>query len=107
MTTKITTTALLDSVFPENQWKEFDADLYGRVFQRLRESGSDCVQTADQLEKRKIKLGFHEQYKSGGGWTPSGNITLAPGDDPLTPYVLSLIIHETFHLQQSILMRLC
>ena len=34
------------------------------------------------------------------------NITICPGDDPLSPYVLSLIIHEAFHLKQSIWMRL-
>lgn len=58
------------------------------------------------IKNKKIKIGFHKQYKSGGGWTLLKNITLTPGDDPFNPYVLSLIIHETFHLKQSVWMRL-
>jgi len=58
------------------------------------------------MRARKIKLGFHQQYKSGAGWTVLRNITLAPGANLNDTYTLCLISHELFHLQQSIWMRL-
>jgi len=93
-------------LFPEWVWDELKADKYNEVVQKL--SGIDQLRSdvVGFLKDNRIRIGFHKQYKSGGGWTVLRNITLSPGDDPLNPYVLSLIIHETYHLKQSLWMRL-
>jgi hypothetical protein len=105
-TFKIEGKKFLVGIFPEWVWEELKSDLYEEVVQKL--SGIDQLRSdvADYMKSRRIRIGFHKQYKSGGGWTVLRNITLSPGDDPLNPYVLSLIIHETYHLKQSIWTRL-
>lgn len=99
-------TAFFRALFPETNWKELLSTDYSQVFQRLEEAGPIGTEAAAYLQKKRIKLGFHEQYKSGAGWTFLRNITLAPKGDLNNPYTLCLIIHEAFHLSQSILMRL-
>lgn len=94
------------SVFPETKWKELLSGDYSQVFQKLREAGPLGVEAADFIQAHGIRLGFHKQYKSGAGWTLLRNITLAPGATLDNPYTLCLIIHEAYHLRQSILMRL-
>jgi len=96
----------LDGLFPEMNWEELKSEIYDEVFDKLsgiEQLGSEVVA---YMREKKVRVGFHKQYKSGGGWTFLRNITLSPGDDPLNPYVLSLIIHETFHLKQSVWERL-
>jgi len=105
-TFKIEGKKFLVGIFPEWVWDELKSDVYDQVFQKL--SGIDQLKSdvAEYMKSKRIRIGFHKQYKSGGGWTVLRNITLSPGDDPLNPYVLSLIIHETYHLKQSIWTRL-
>jgi hypothetical protein len=97
---------LLDTLVPEFTWEPLDATRYGQIFGKLLGAEPLRSEMLEYVKKKQPRIGFHKQYKSGGGWTVLGNITLSPGDDPFDPYVLSLIIHETFHLQQSILTRL-
>lgn len=97
---------LLDGIFPEWNWDELKSEKYDEVVQKLSDIEQLRSDVVDYLKNKKIRIGFHKQYKSGGGWTFLRNITLSPGDDPLNPYVLSLIIHEIFHLKQTIWTRL-
>jgi hypothetical protein len=96
----------LERFFPEWNWEELSSDMYENIYQAL--NGVDDIknEVVNYIKDRRIRIGFHTQYKSGGGWTLLRNITLSPGDDLMNPYVLSLIVHETFHLKQSLWMRL-
>ena len=105
-TFKIEGAKWIDWAFPEFNWEELDSPKYQEVFDILKSVDSLKDDVLDYLQSNKVRIGFHKQYNAGGGWTFLKNITLTPGDDPKDPYVLSLIIHETFHLQQSIWMRL-
>ena len=98
--------SIFRKIFPETEWSELFSNDYSQVFQQLREAGPLGVQAVDFIQSKKVRLGFYEQYKSGAGWTLLRNITLAPGVSLDNPYTLCLIIHEAYHLQQSILMRL-
>lgn len=105
-TFKIEGAKVVEWCFPEWNWTELTQDVYENLFQAL--SGVDDINTdvVNYIRDKKIRIGFHQQYKAGGGWTLLKNITLSPGDDPLNPYVLSLIVHEIFHIKESIWMRL-
>jgi len=105
-TFKIEGAKILDGLFPEFKWEELDFERYNQVFEKLKRVDQLNTETVNYIKNKKIRIGFHKQYKSGGGWTVLRNITLTPGDDPFKPYVLSLIIHEIFHLKQSVWMRL-
>jgi len=105
-TFKIEGARWLEGLFPEWNWQELTREKYEELFQKIHELQDLEEEITQYLKDNRIRIGFHKQYKSGGGWTLLRNITLCPGDDPLSPYVLSLIIHETFHLKQSIWMRL-
>jgi len=105
-TFKIEGAKFLEGIFPELNWEKLADDKFDEVVQKLSSVEKFGSEVVDYIKNNRIKIGFHKQYKSGGGWTFLRNITLSPGDDPLKPYVLSLIIHETFHLKQSIWMRL-
>jgi hypothetical protein len=105
-TFKIEGKKLLDGIFPERKWEELKTEIYEQVCQKLSEFDQLGSEVVTFMREKKVRVGFHKQDKSGGGWTFLRNITLSPGDDPLNPYVLSLIIHETYHLQQSIWTRL-
>ena len=94
------------AIFPETKWTELFSDEYSQVFQQLREAGPLGAEAVAFIQKKKVRLGFYEQYKSGAGWTFLRNITLAPGVKLDHPYSLCLIIHEAYHLNQSILERL-
>jgi hypothetical protein len=82
------------------------SDSYDKLFNALNSSGQDGSATLSYLKDRRVKVGFHPQDSSGGGWTLLRNITLTPGTDPSNRYNISLIVHEVFHLQQSLLTRL-
>lgn len=97
---------IVDILIPEFKWQALDGTQYEQIFEKLFSTEALQPELMRHTRKRKPGIGFHHQYRSGGGWTAFGNITLRPGEDPLDPYVLSLILHETFHLQQSILTRL-
>jgi hypothetical protein len=99
----------LSGLIPETNWQDLDLGMYEQLVERLQNTdqlGADLIEYA---RKRKNQIGLLSQASSGAGWTVLGNITLRPEDrDRLfEPYILSLIVHEMFHLQkQSILMRL-
>ena len=99
-------TSFMRALFPETKWDELLSADYSQLFQRLREAGPLGSKAASYIQSKKVRLGFFKQYKSGAGWTFLRNITLAPDMDLEKPYALSLIIHEAFHLEQGILMRL-
>ncbi len=99
-------TPFFRAVFPETKWKELLSGDYSQVFQRLREAGPLGLEAVDFIQSKRVRLGFHKQYKSGAGWTVLRNITLAPDVALDNPYTLCLIIHEAYHLQQSIPLRL-
>ena len=108
-TFKIEGAKILDSLIPEFKWKALDSSRYEQVFEKLTSTDSLRSEFNHYIKKRKPRIGFHTQYKSGGGWTFFGNITLSPDDEHFeldNPYILSLILHETFHLSQSLLTRL-
>jgi hypothetical protein len=105
-TFKIEGAKIVDWLIPEFNWKALDSTVYKQVFEKLTSTDQLKSEIVAYTKKRKPRIGFHKQYQSGGGWTFFGNITLTPDDDPFDPYVLSLILHEMFHLQQSFLMRL-
>jgi hypothetical protein len=100
---------IIDWLFPESSWEKLDESRFRQILDRL--AGVDPLnsEVVEYLKTQKVRIGFHEQFQSGGGWTILRNITLEPlkpDGDPLAPDRLSLIIHETFHLKQSIWMRL-
>jgi len=105
-TATIHASSIIKSAFPETDWQEIKPAEYEEVFQALLEAGTLNASAVQFMKQAKTKLGFHEQYKSGAGWTLLRNITLAPGEKLLDPYTLCLISHEVFHAQQSILTRL-
>jgi len=94
------------ALFPETRWKELLPDEYNQVIQRLRAAGPLGAEAAAYLKKKRIRLGFHNQYKNGAAWTFRRNIILAPKGDLEGPNTLCLIVHEAFHLRQSLLKRL-
>jgi len=105
-TATVTASSILKSIFPESDWTELTPADYDEVFQKLTSAGALNAASASFMQHAKIRLGFHQQYKSGAGWTVLRNITLAPGAKLSDTYILCLISHELFHLQQSIWMRL-
>ncbi len=105
-TFKIEGAKIIDWLIPEFKWEALDSPRSEKVFEKLLSTDLLGDEIMDYIKNRKPKIGFHKQYKSGGGWTILKNITLTPRDDPFDPYVLSLIIHEIFHLKQSVWMRL-
>src|SRR5215216_3568156 len=105
-TFKIDKAKFLDWLVPEFKWDALKSVQYEEVFKKLQNIQLPGDEIPKSLKKRRPRIGFHTQYQSGGGWTFFGNISLTPKTDPLSPYVLSLILHEVFHLNQPILMRL-
>jgi hypothetical protein len=105
-TATINATSILKSLFPELDWIETKPEEYEQVFQALMAAGSMNAAAAQFMKQAKIRLGLHQQYKSGAGWTFLRNITLAPEGKLLDPYTLCLISHELFHIQQPLLARL-
>ena len=102
----VTASSIFKSIFPESDWNELTTPDYDEVLQKLMSAGALNASAAEFMKKAKIKLGLHQQYKSGAGWTVLRNITLAPGENLTDAYTLCLISHELFHLQQSIWTRL-
>lgn len=102
----VRTSSPFSMIFPESNWKELDPDSYRQVYQRLQNGGQYSSAAIEYLQKHGVKLGFHEQDDSGGGWTLLRNITLAPDTILDNPYTLTLIVHEVFHLKQPLFTRL-
>lgn len=98
--------SFLGKLFPEIDWVELGQAGYGDIFRQLSRPGAINSTSLAYFEKHKVKLGFHIQDYSGGGWTLLHNITLAPGTDLNDRYTLSLVTHEVLHLGQPILTRL-
>lgn len=99
----------LGELIPETDWQDLELAMYEQLVERLQNTNQLGAGLIEYARKRKHQIGFFSQSSSGAGWTVLGNITLRPQDrDQLfEPYILSLIVHEMFHLQkQSILMRL-
>lgn len=105
-TATVTASSLMRSIFPESDWTEVPPLDCDQICEKLKSAGALNAAAAEYLRKRRIKLGFHQQYKSGAGWTVLHNITLAPNAKLSDNYTLCLISHELFHLQQSLWMRL-
>lgn len=55
------------------------------------------------IENKKYRIGTLTQANSGAGWTVFGNITIRPENlnESLSPYVLSLILHEIYHIKRQ------
>ena len=87
-----------------NEWRDLPPSESGQVFQRLREAGPLCAEAAAYIQMKNVKIGFYKKYF--GGWTTLGNIAVPSGVNLDDPYVLSVIVHEVFHLRQSIYTRL-
>lgn len=103
--TNLLTGTLARIVLPEIRWQELDHAVYQQVFHKLEMVGELGSATVQYIRDHKVKIGFFEQAHSGAGWTLSHNITLAPGDEPVNPYTLSLICHEAHHLSQPFFLR--
>src|SRR5258706_9022348 len=97
---------MFEGLFPEFNWQELDFEKYQKVFEKLVGADQLSAEIANYIKNKKVKIGYHKQYKSGGGWTLLKNICLTPREYPSHPYVLSLIIHENFLLKQSVWLRL-
>jgi hypothetical protein len=102
---------VVGGLIPETVWTTLESDLYQQVVNRLRGLDKVCIEPDIMafIEQKKYRIGKLTQANSGAGWTVRGNITIRPDDVKrcLEPYVLSLILHEIFHVKrQSILMRL-
>jgi len=75
---------------------------------QLANHGSVAAATGKYLQDKKVYFKFRKQKYSAAAWTLAGNIhinnqiDLPMGSSP-DPYLLSLVIHETRHLQQGIL----
>ena len=99
----------LSGLMPETDWQDLDGGMYEQLVERLQNADQLGTGLIEYIRQGKRRIGFFSQSQSGAGWTVLGNVTLRPEDrDKLfEPYILSLIVHEMFHLQkQSILMRL-
>lgn len=69
----------------------------------LDSTGPQGAAAVDYLKKRGVKIEFHNQ-PTAARWTIFGSIQLHPRyavSPPDDPYALSLIVHETRHLQQG------
>ena len=92
---------------PDTAWRDLSSSDYEMVVQRLREAGELGNMAALFIQTKKLKLGFYKQNNFAGiRWTPSGKIILPSGVKLDNPYILSSIMHEVFHMKQSVLMRL-
>lgn len=103
--------AALAGLIPETNWETLEISVFEQVMQALECLDPDAInpEILRYIKKRKCRIGTFAQASSGAGWTVLGNVTIRPDDVQrhLQPYVLSLILHEIFHLQQqSIPMRL-
>ncbi|HSL29247.1 MAG TPA: hypothetical protein VK900_08625 [Anaerolineales bacterium] len=99
----------LAGLMPETDWQDLELPTYDQIVERLQNIDQLGPGLLEHARKRKHRIGFFSQASSGAGWTVLGNITLRPEDREklFEPYILSLIVHEMFHLQnQSLLMRL-
>ena len=99
----------LGELIPETNWQDLDLPRYDELIERLLHTDQVNPGLIEYVRKGKGRIGFFSQSSSGAGWTVLGNITLRPEDREklFEPSILSLIVHEMFHLQkQSFLTRL-
>lgn len=101
----------LSGFIPETSWTTLESDQFELIIEKLKCLDKTAIEDDIMafIEKRKYRIGTLSQSFSGAGWTIFGNITIRPNDVKkcLEPYVLSLILHEIFHIKrQSILLRL-
>jgi hypothetical protein len=76
----------------------------GELLANLERSGPVGQGAARYLNERRVRLRIRRQ-SAGARWTLGGNIELHPRyaeAPPDAPYPLSLLVHETRHLQQGI-----
>lgn len=79
------------------------------VLQKLDSAGVEGHATAEYLRAHRTRIGFRDQgLASSAMWWVDRNIYVNPRkyprtSDPGDPYLLSLIVHETVHLQQGLL----
>jgi hypothetical protein len=69
----------------------------------LESAGAVGAATADYIREHRVRIGFRPQ-SAGARWTIDRRIELHPRHAPdlaLSPYGLSLVVHEVRHLQQG------
>jgi hypothetical protein len=81
------------------------------VCDELINCGPLGAETVTFMRDHKVRFKSSKQEHSGAAWSLSGNILLRKGDQlspskPVDPYLLSLVVHETRHLQQGFLVAL-
>ena len=72
-TFKIEDSKIVDTLFPETHWKAVDEPTYEQIFKSLLSEDPLKTEMKWYIQKRKPRIGYHRQYKSGGGWTLLGN----------------------------------
>jgi hypothetical protein len=85
-----------------------------QVFADLYQAGGTSRETVEVLMTGEAEIGFSHQSLSGAKWTFGGNIELdsdvyswrTTRGDGYYAGMLGLIVHETTHLEQSLLLRL-
>ena len=70
-TFKIEGAKLLEALFPEWNWEELAREKYEEIFQKIHGTLDLEDEVTKYLKDNKIRIGFHKQYKSGGGWSDS------------------------------------
>jgi len=84
------------------EWEKFLLD-------QVALTGADGRVAAEYLREKKVKIGFRRARSAVGAfWSLSGNIFLndryyTKKNDLTDPYLLSLVVHESRHLQQGII----
>jgi len=75
--------------------------------QKLEDAGAEGHATAEYLRAHRTRIGFRDQGSASSAmWGIDRNIYINPRKYPRTsepgdPYLLSLIVHESVHLQQG------
>lgn len=78
------------------------------VLSHLSKNGGVGEETSSFIRNRNVRLKFRKQRHSAAAWTVNGEIHInslgSVGNiSSNNPYLLSLVVHETRHLQQGIL----
>jgi hypothetical protein len=77
----------------------------GALESALERTGTLGAETVGYLHEHRIRIGVRSQ-SAGARWTVDRRIEIHPryaGEPDISPYTLSLVIHEVRHLQQGLL----
>ena len=97
---------LLAQIIPETGWVKFTPAEREQLLHNLDGFGAYGPPASAYLRAHGTAFGHLPQTASGAGWTLANNLTLPPGADLNDQRILAVIIHETLHLQQSLITRL-